>query len=288
MPAEVGDAQRIGLGDELAEHPLALGEVAHAGAGLLVDADVDEGGQPTALAQHAQRAVAGVDQRDRRPPRSAGAWRRDPGPWRRSGRRRGGAGPAPGSAPRRPAAPAPRRAVRSAASRTGPNSGARPPTSPVVLCACPRHPRFRASHGPPTSGSDAVRGACGDDPVSGPAAPRRPPTRTSRRRSLRHPPPPHQSQLHGDVAAIGRGRAAGEAQLSRAATSSRIAHQPGGPDDGHAPPRPRAGVVGVHLEGDHGAADARTRPRCPAAPGSSRGRPGPRRGRAGSPAGRRR
>jgi hypothetical protein len=62
VPAQVGDPQRVGLGDQLAEHALALRQGTHPGGQVVVDAHVDEGRQPALGRQHAQRAVPGVDQ----------------------------------------------------------------------------------------------------------------------------------------------------------------------------------------------------------------------------------
>jgi hypothetical protein len=60
---QVADPQGIGVGDELAEHALSLGQRAHPCRLLVVDADVDEPRQPRAvLAQHAEGSVAGLDE----------------------------------------------------------------------------------------------------------------------------------------------------------------------------------------------------------------------------------
>ena len=62
--AQVGDPERTGIGDQLPEHALALGQGPHARGELLVDAHGDEGGQPVTLADDPERAVAGVDEFD--------------------------------------------------------------------------------------------------------------------------------------------------------------------------------------------------------------------------------
>jgi hypothetical protein len=65
--AEVGQPQRLRVADQLPEQAPTLGQLAHVRPGLLVDADVDEPGQPVVVGgQHAQGAVPGVDQLDGR------------------------------------------------------------------------------------------------------------------------------------------------------------------------------------------------------------------------------
>jgi hypothetical protein len=64
---EVRDADRFRVLDQHAEQATALGQVAHHRGGVVVNADVHELGEPLALvgAQHAERAVPGVDELDR-------------------------------------------------------------------------------------------------------------------------------------------------------------------------------------------------------------------------------
>jgi hypothetical protein len=64
--ADVGQAERLGVDDQEAEDPESFGERPDAGAGLVVDADRDELREAGAgVIEHAQRAVAGVDERHR-------------------------------------------------------------------------------------------------------------------------------------------------------------------------------------------------------------------------------
>ena len=64
--ADVGESERPGVDDEEPEDPEPLRRRADLGACLVVDADGDELRQAgPGLVEHAQRAVAGVDQRDR-------------------------------------------------------------------------------------------------------------------------------------------------------------------------------------------------------------------------------
>ncbi len=61
--AEVREPQRLGLHDELADEALALRRVAEqARAGVRVQPDVDEPGQRPVRREHAEAAVAGVDE----------------------------------------------------------------------------------------------------------------------------------------------------------------------------------------------------------------------------------
>ena len=62
MVGDVGQAKRLRVVDQLPEQALALRQRPDRGAGLLVDADGDEGGQATRAVDHAERAVAGVGQ----------------------------------------------------------------------------------------------------------------------------------------------------------------------------------------------------------------------------------
>ena len=62
---EVGEAQRLGVDDQQAEDAVALGELADAVVGRVVDPDGDELRQAGAgVVEHAEGAVAGVDQAD--------------------------------------------------------------------------------------------------------------------------------------------------------------------------------------------------------------------------------
>ena len=64
---QIGQSQRPGVHDELTEDAVSLGQVPDAPVGLVVHPDGDELGQPVAtLVEHAQSAVAGVDQLDGR------------------------------------------------------------------------------------------------------------------------------------------------------------------------------------------------------------------------------
>ena len=65
MLGEVGQAQRLGVGDQQAEDAVTLGQVADRTARVVVDADGDELGEARArLVEHAERAVGGVDEVD--------------------------------------------------------------------------------------------------------------------------------------------------------------------------------------------------------------------------------
>ena len=132
--AQVGDAQRIGLGDQLAEDALALRQVAHPGAQLVVDADVDERRQTAASPEHAERPVPGVDEvgggLDDAAQRAVQVQARST----RSGTRRAGAAPAPGCGRPRPA-------VLDLVEQFGqPHPGQRGPGSPRLLVASGRVP----------------------------------------------------------------------------------------------------------------------------------------------------
>ena len=74
--AQVGQPQRLGVDDEQAEDAVPLGQVADEPVGVVVDPDGDELRQAGAgVVEHAEGAVAGVDQPDRRlhdPPEHAG------------------------------------------------------------------------------------------------------------------------------------------------------------------------------------------------------------------------
>ncbi len=64
--ADVGQAQRRGIHDQEPEDPESLGERSDASARLVLDADGDELRKAgTGVVEHAQRAVAGVDEGDR-------------------------------------------------------------------------------------------------------------------------------------------------------------------------------------------------------------------------------
>src|SRR3954465_6981258 len=59
---QVGDPQRVRLADQLPQHALALRQRPHHGGEVIVDADVDEGGETATLPQHAQGPVPGIHQ----------------------------------------------------------------------------------------------------------------------------------------------------------------------------------------------------------------------------------
>ncbi len=62
MTAEIHEPQRPRIRDELAEQPVARRQRPHLPPDLLVDAHVDEVGQPAVRPQHSQRAIPGVGQ----------------------------------------------------------------------------------------------------------------------------------------------------------------------------------------------------------------------------------
>ena len=65
--AQVGQAQRLGVDDERTEDPVPLGQVADERVRLVVDPYGDELREPRAgVVEHAQRAVAGIDEPDGR------------------------------------------------------------------------------------------------------------------------------------------------------------------------------------------------------------------------------
>ena len=75
MLAEIGQPQRLGVDDEPTEDAVPFGEVTDEPVRVVVDPDGDELRQAGAgLVEHAERAVAGIDQPDRRlddPPKHA-------------------------------------------------------------------------------------------------------------------------------------------------------------------------------------------------------------------------
>ena len=65
--SEVGEPQGLRVHDERAEDPVPLGQITDERMRVVIDPDGDELGQPGAgFVEHAERAVAGIDQPDRR------------------------------------------------------------------------------------------------------------------------------------------------------------------------------------------------------------------------------
>ena len=65
VAGDLGEPQRVGVFDQQPEQPTPLWPVVNSGDGPLIHPDRDEVRQPAVFADHAERAVAGVHQRDR-------------------------------------------------------------------------------------------------------------------------------------------------------------------------------------------------------------------------------